>query len=149
MNWRRIMPIRTITTKEYDDDDCWQRLELSRKLLSVRMCEKSDDVVTKADSFFDGRHHVVVQLVLKAGGVHFDSLEGREHAIFPPQCLAAGIRVCLHTPVPRFVAVAVAESQAKVQHHAVDSIVQLGHELLPPRPEIKAIVGLWQRGDGE
>uniref|UniRef100_A0A915HLV9 Uncharacterized protein n=1 Tax=Romanomermis culicivorax TaxID=13658 RepID=A0A915HLV9_ROMCU len=33
--------------KDYDDDECWRRLELSRKLLSVRMYEKSDDVVTK------------------------------------------------------------------------------------------------------
>uniref|UniRef100_A0A915KVY4 Uncharacterized protein n=1 Tax=Romanomermis culicivorax TaxID=13658 RepID=A0A915KVY4_ROMCU len=40
--------------KEYDDDDCWRGLELSRKLLSVRMYEKSDDVVTKPLLGFGG-----------------------------------------------------------------------------------------------
>uniref|UniRef100_A0A915K5E3 Uncharacterized protein n=1 Tax=Romanomermis culicivorax TaxID=13658 RepID=A0A915K5E3_ROMCU len=71
--------------------------------------------------------------MLKAGGgaVDFYSMEGSEHAIFAAQPVVAGIGVGLHTPIPHLGVIALAELQTKVQHLAIDSVVQLGHELLP------------------
>uniref|UniRef100_A0A915KCP9 Uncharacterized protein n=1 Tax=Romanomermis culicivorax TaxID=13658 RepID=A0A915KCP9_ROMCU len=147
-----------IGSKEDDDNECkssgWEKIgakgkDVKKKREKYRMetMRETDERNDKADSLLNCHHYVIVQPMLKAGGggIDFDSMEGGKHAIFVMQRVAAGLSVVLHTPIPHLATVALAESQGKVQHRAIDSIVQLGHKPLLGQPEIKVIGGLRRR----